>query len=1000
LPISIIKAEIKTESGGQRMGLRLGLDVKLQKSSGNGEKSGNGFGGKADFTVWAKRNPSTKRWGYDDFQLNEISIEVDQGSFSMKGHLAMFNDDPVYYKGYCGHLEIKIIKKIEVKASAIFGKAMDDEGVSLLASEKMEAAIIAGTEIASERTSATEYRYWFFDAQAKFPGIPFFPGVKLNSFMGGLYYNMEMSKGVVGSTEAKPLCSTASGRTFKPYNGVMGLMAGIGIIDAGGGSAFNGNINFGLEFFIGKNSGQGLKRIATWGGVSFLNGAYKEPSFEEIEKDTEGKTPKKGEDKKVEMDKSPPPAGKLAANWYVEYDFPNKTLVGDFDVFVNMSVIKGTGKKGKAGRISFYSSPSDWYVYFGKPNKGDRIGLRVVNLASIESYLCMGSLLPDPAIAPMPDQIKPTITIDYSLLGTGGGISFGTRFEAKGDAYVPLGFCRLKAGLDYSILTGFDILLSKSSKPINCGGFGERGINNWYATGQAYFYGGADVKVKWDCRLFGDKSKRLFSLWVKAYVFAQFPRPTYIQGEVAAGIKILKKNFTAHFKIKLGDKCDVVSQVSDIYFIDRIIPTDDQEEVAVSSVIRVSFSEEIDGFHYTLARGKSNETYRGHVDESTISVFDAEGNEIEVMYEMAESFKELVLTPLRVLPENSEITVIVNVQTQKKNGSNWSTMYDAIEADTVVFKTGVEPDKIPNNDIYYAYPLPGMTNFYKDVSTQGFVRFAVLPNKSVKLHPDYEYIAAFYDGNNEIDRTNKITYSDQYMEHNFKFDLPVSRLDLGKKYTFKIIKSPIPTGTTSSSTTTGTSTVGAMDMGYEDSVIISYTFYTSEYATFKEKIAVYNSSITEAFQGGFKIDLSGLKNTAQYEALSLSEIAGYEREHILVTDPLIHFGKIDYHNDQFNELADNANSIKDGLSSFSFNNSIKDNVQIFSSAFDDVNSSLDILNMECLLGGGCSSDDLKDITIPKGEIVLPVGYYLPGEDVPVSTQRLIIDLDKDIKIGS
>lgn len=608
--------------------------------------------------------------------------------------------------------------------------------------------------------------------------------------------------------------------------------------------------------------------------------------------------------------------------------------------------------------------------------------------------MCFGSVLPTPPMAPMPPEIKPNINIDYNVLNVGGGFSFGARLELGGEKKINLGLCKAYVELTFIVKSGFDVLLSKANEPIFCHGE-KRGINDWYATGQAYIYGEAGLGAGWDCWLFGSKSFDLFSMYLSAYVFAQLPKPSYFNGGVTVGFRVLKKDWSKNFNIEFGETCSAAAEESEVNFIEAINPSDSTEDVSVGEKIQIYFSRPLEQFEYTIQNSEDKTgTYRGYCDDDLVKM-TSNGNNIVFSYEMSPDFTQMTLTPQQVLPEASEIFVEVTVVTQVKNGNSWTNTLKT-ELKTVMFTTKAEPEYIPEKDIYYAYPIPGMNNFYKQESTQGFIRLAVLPVKAVKLHPDYEFTIGFYQGNNEIDRSRNVTYSSTYGSNNFEFDLPTNRLDPGKKYTMKIMKSPKPTFTNETSSTNGANETGTVDKGYIDSTIVDYDFTVSLFPTFQEKMSLYSPSLSEVFEGVIAADLSlnSLKELdgVSYEGLTDLETGGYILEGIQVTDPFIQFGDLKYNSSSIASLQSTLGS----QSPVYLKNDNASGYQMVSSLMDDLNDGLKAVNLNCLLDGGCSSKELEVVRIPAGKFQLPIGYHLPGKENPSSTYNLVIDLDNEI----
>lgn len=996
LPISLSDYELKKSQGGQRVGIGMMLSIHFQKSKGNDNSSGTGFDGQTEFTIWAKRSAASKRWGYDDFDIHSVRIGVENTTFNLKGSLEMFNGDSVYGKGFCGQVDLKIVGLFDVKTSAIFGKKMEgsEPTVTAISTAYLKGDTVqfaTNNEESSISTGAVLYRYWYADAAVTFkPAIQVAPGVEINSFTGGFYNNMQMKKPEY-NTGSSVKCPTVSGRKYIPNNQFLGVLAGIGLQSTGGGTAFNGDINFGLE--INKTTG-GINKIATWGEVGFITFDYI-PSDVAAVASTMSETPV-SEDTEEETEAGGKPAvdASVSAKWYVEYDFPNKTLVGDFDIYIDaVDVVTGIGEEGKAGRISVYSSPGTWYVHVGKPIVSDMIGVDVVGLVQIGGYLCFGNTLPSPPIAPMPPEIKPNINIDYNLLSMGGGLSFGARLSVGGSPGLDLGLCNSRVELRFLVKAGFDILLSQSVEPVYCEGE-KRGIKNWYATGQAFLYGEAGLKVKWSCKLLGSGDEEVLTMYLAAYVFAQLPKPTYMAGGVKVGFRCLGKNFEKNFDIELGDRCQpVVSLDNEINFIEAISPADGHRDIPTGQSIIITFSNPMLNFHYTIQGGQTTETYRAFIDDAGISVSSPSGD-VEFFSEFNDDMTQLVITPIRAYPGDADITVSITVTTQVKDkDDNWTNTAKT-ENKTITFKTQGDPGYIPLTDIYYAYPLPEMENFYISESTEGYIRLAVLPIKAVQLADNYEFNVAIFEAQNEIDRSRSVTYDGTYGQNNFTFDIPSFRLETGKQYTLKIMKSPVPTNTNQGSTQTGNVTAGIVDAGGQDTVIVEYYFKTSKYSTFNEKMALYSTSFSEVFSGviAAELSLNDIKSTSGFENLSDAETNGYITEGTRKCDPLLQFGNLTFDSQTLQKLEGMLSSI----GTIDLKNISAGTYSTVTSLIADLNSVLKDVNLQCLMSGSCSADELKAVKIPEGKFILPIGYYPPGKTTPTSVYNIVVNIESEL----
>ncbi|MBK8808046.1 MAG: hypothetical protein IPO21_15945 [Bacteroidales bacterium] len=959
LPVSISSVEMVSKDGGQKLGFGMVLTVHLQQSSGGDSQSSSGFSGKAGFTIWTKRNAVSKKWGYDGFTLNSIVVNVDQEAFKLYGSIERFEEDSMYGTGYCGYIKLDVIDKIKVEVAAIFGKKDDS-------------------------------RYWFVDASAKLPGIPIGPGIELNSFTGGLYHHMTMLKSGEATTVS---CKTASGRSYVPAPSIfLGLLAGVGVQSTGGGTAFNGNINFGIEFH---NNG-GVKQIATWGGVEFMSFNFKVPDVSKVA-EAMSSTPLDTTGGKPAIKRPDGPA--LTADWFVSYNFENDELFGDFNVYVNLlGVVEGSGANKKAGNISLFASPNTWYVYMGKPIEGEMLGVSVLGLMTISSYFCIGDQLPDPPIASMPPEIKPNINIDYSLLQAGSGMSFGSRHQIEGNPGLSLGVCSARAELKYMVKSGFDVLISQSKEPVFCKGQSKaRGINDWYATGQAYFYGSAKLGVRYDCWL-GDGYLNLLSMYLSASVFVQLPSPTYFTGSVEVGFSCLSMDFRKSFSLEFGDVCESITFDNNVKFIDAFDPGDGFKDVMVNQPIQVYFQNPLEDFVYKI-QGQNGTTaqYRSVIrgfDSNPVGkgiIVTCNEKPISVTWKLNKSKDMLTIIPDEVYPEDTLITVIITLETQYRSSENeaWK-LADANEIDTVSFRTKKEPLKLEVKDVFYAYPLPNMENFYRNESTQGYIQLAMKPNKPVKLAPDYEFSVAIYSFNEEVDRVRNVTFNG---ESKFTFAIPTMRLESGKQYTLKLIKSPKQTFTqeTYTENVASNSAVGKVDDGRKDIVILEYNFVTSIYDTFKEKMAMYNTSFSEIFNGitAAKLSISAAKSAGvQIENMSENETDGYFVNGSKYANELIKFGNINYSNANIRNLA----SITDI--------NLKDNgngaFTTVTNVVDAINSTLKDVNLKCLLNGGCSSLEMSQIRIPKGEFIIPLEYVLPGQTIANSVHNISVNLNNDL----
>ncbi|HEY8400964.1 MAG TPA: hypothetical protein VIK89_06865 [Cytophagaceae bacterium] len=982
-PVSIKRPKFVFETGGQRAGIQMTLEVKLQKTGDGTSQSSNGFGGTTTFIIWAKRDAIAQKWKFDGVKMNEITVSVDNGSFKLYGQLATFNDDKAYGTGFCGYLKLIVVDKIHVEASAIFGRYspvnedIDPENPP--------------TD-ASLQDSDSKYRYWFVDAGVYFPPIMIAPFVGISGFTGGLYHNMRMQKEPDPKYKTEVNCQTATGFTYVPDNTLhLGLMAGVGLQSIPTASVFNGKVTLGLEF----NKTGGLNMVALWGGVIFLTPEVPLPDTESLKKTTEVK---KGIDKYDIKQKEPDPeSGALRVTWFTQYDVPAKTFVGDFDIYINYAgVVKGVSEpsNNKAGHIAVLFSPEADYVYIGLPVRP--LAIEVINLFTASGYFCAGSTLPNPPIAPLPSEVG-AIPIDYNALKTGAGLSFGVRVGVEkkfgGDADF-LG-CEVWVGAQVWAKAGFDILISKSQHPVECSGYGERGINNWYATGQAFITGGLKLTADYDCGILGSNTLDLLSASITASLFAQLPKPSYLRGTAGITFKILSIGGSANIKIELGQLCRVSDADKNIVFISSIQPASGNTDVMVTEKIIVTFAQPIERFEFNLPdeSGSGTLPYRAIVNNSNVIV-SHNGNPIPCTYEWNNIKTVLRLSPLSVLPENAEIKVDVEVVLQYNKNGSWINS-SKTEKRSITFRTATELPSTDVANIAYAYPLPKMNNYYRMESNTGYIKLATLPNKPMKVAPGYAFHVVFESDGGEVARVTNVTVNNQPGVEQFQYTIPNEKLQNNTRYKLKLVKAL-------ESVQKKEKVVEDYNMGYvyqaKDSTILEYTFQTSRFSSFAQKIAFYNVSQVEVSGSSVTHTLSPNskdKDLMTAEGFTSDETSGRMVGDILSSEPLVRSLGADFTS---GFSASGANPELVTYSAYGGKLVVQYNV------FDGIqtsNKEKKLTNIVCSIDQMQSCEQSgRSYSFPKGgKYFYKLGYFLPGRDVKTSEVSLSFDLPQDINIA-
>ncbi|MBW3546426.1 MAG: hypothetical protein KY428_12665, partial [Bacteroidetes bacterium] len=300
-PLSVNNIGFATPGEGE---LALKFDVVVNLV---GENDG-AFGGTAGLMIVGKLDEGGEyqSWKYNRVDLTKIGVNFNTGPVIVAASLEWYKQDPTYGDGFRGEAMLEVIDKIKVEAVALFGANADT-------------------------------RYWFVDALATLPpGAG--SGIELRSIGGGAYYHMAQTSG-----SASPLGASLSGIVYKPDASVgLGLRATVDMVTAGSDKVFNGDATLEIAF----NAGGGLKFIDLKGNGYFVTPALQ--INQEALKARVGGFVAGAANKAINMAQ---PKAQISANVHINYDNLNRTLHGNFEVFVNvaMGVMRGVGANNRAG---------------------------------------------------------------------------------------------------------------------------------------------------------------------------------------------------------------------------------------------------------------------------------------------------------------------------------------------------------------------------------------------------------------------------------------------------------------------------------------------------------------------------------------------------------------------------------------------------------------------------------------------------------------------------
>lgn len=786
-PVQITGIALERNKRDTLLGLKVDASANLMAEK---------ISGSTAFVIWSKHEQN--EWRYRGTEYRKISVNANIGSLALKGGLEHFKEHPTYGTGYLGHLDLSMAPGIRVNAIAQFG-------------------------------NVSGFRYWFADAGLSLPsGIAIFPGFGIYGFGGGAYYHMmRIQPQAVTMANKKPkkakkpsdtfsIGVSGSGVIYRPTLDVgLGVMAKVIIGTQPNPSAFNGNVTFGIEF----TRSYGISKLYFQGNGRFMT---------ELEKDTTD--------------------SKVRARVNMQYLIGKRELSGFAEAYVKVAdVVRGIGPGDRAGRVDFYFSPKDWYIYIGTPSAP--VGLKMKFLKA-GGYFMVGTILPD--FPPLPERLASLRgKINFSnmrqegLVGTGGGFAFGASIETSTGEKEYLFFTG-----SFNMGLGFDFMLRNFGENARCEGHtGQLGINGWYAQGQAWAWVDATIGIR--VKVFRKERKfKILDAGFAAVLGAQLPNPTYVAGAVEARYSVLGGlvKGKCHFEFSYGEQCKLVgvSELAGITAISELSPAEGATEVDVFTTPQVVFSIPVEKpFEFLDSEGNTKH-FRVKLDYCTLVSDDGE---IPCKLEWNSNGDVLALRPNEVLPPQTELRLKVRVHFQEKVASSGWVDYSVdgkveTEEQNAEFRTGEAPDHITEGNVAYTYPVRNMVSFYKNEHGSMYIQLLQGVNYLFSKPGSWRYEAHFVSGNSRsimpvtYDKSaRRVVWSvPDNLANGSIYSLRIVRIDdSGTRYVAdsNVVRTDSRIGESTSLTTKRTE--GALfDMGLTE--LYGLHFRTSSFNTFVEKV--------------------------------------------------------------------------------------------------------------------------------------------------------------------
>ncbi len=657
--------------------------VNLKKDSEEG------FSGQTTVSILAKREEY--RYRFAGVQIDKIKIDVAKpGAFEIHGLIAFARGDTIYGTGFKGQLKATFGGNIEIDAEALFGHV-------------------------------NGFRYFFVDGMfAMKPGIQAGP-VTIFGFGGGLYHHMRQLPYATG--RQYDFGKSMSGLIYRPDENMgIGIRAGVKL-GVGSEQVLNAEVRFEIAF----TAKEGISYISFEGNAQFITppinidiNRFKELTGNMVEEKDNNTT---GGDQQK-------PVGAIAANMKMFKDFENDEFHAEMEMYVNIAgVLTGVGPDNKAGWAVIHSSPGDWYIHVGTPSQP--VGIKVLNFASLKGYFMAGHHLP--STMPINPEIMRILNISPETLAgsrntnsleEGKGVAFGASFEINtGDLSFLIFYASFAMG------AGFDVMLADYGPNAFCAGMEPPlGINGWYAKGQAYAY--LSGKIGLEAKVFKKKKKfEILSIATAAYLRAELPNPLWMFGSVGGEYRILGGLIKGKckFEFDVGEKCEIQgaqSALASLQLIGDMTPSDKATGVDVFTTPQVVFNVPVEKTQKISETDGSSTYFR-----IKLVGLKLKQGEQEIPFGRNWNYNNDVvqLIPSYVLYPETKYTLEAEITFEELKNGVWVPFEEdgvqMTEKRVAEFTTGELPDRIPESEIAYSYPVNRQYNFMPGEYNQAYVTF-------------------------------------------------------------------------------------------------------------------------------------------------------------------------------------------------------------------------------------------------------------------------------------
>ena len=815
-PVTIKDVSVSVVNG------KIGFDFNTMLHFGGAEDGnfGGEFGMKLNSEI--KHEGERQKWEFAGVELGKVAVDFSKSGLKFDGEVDLVEGHELYGDGFQGSVDFEITPlSLGIRGDLMIG-------------------------------SKDDFRYWYVDVMSRLgaTGIPIGPGFKISAIGGGAYRRMKMVEDKDRKTD---LGQTSSGLFYEPdKTKSLGLKASV-VLAAQNEKLFNAELTLEMLF----NQHGGLSSMALMGAGQLMS-----KEFNAMQRFNQ---------KVLQLAAAIQPSidvqqaaiaseAAISAKVKLLLDIENGQFTGTFDSYMDMGIIKGSGSKGHLGQMGMSFGGDEWYLKVGEPDHPLGVKMKVGPLqANLDAYFMTGNRLP--AFPELPSKVASLMDVSYprpslSELAKGNGLAFGSSFSLS-TGTIPL--LIFYAAFDADL--GFDVMLKQYQNSL-CQETGEEpGINGWYAQGQAYAYMMADVGLY--LKLFG--KKRNFSVLkgeVGALLRAGLPNPSSFSGNLGLNVSLLNGLVKGRFNLgfDLGTPCTILNQgfADGMEIIADLQPGEDAAGVDVFTVPQAAFNLPVET--------EIQEEYNNEEKRLKISLDQYEfwhgGNRLDGKMEWNEDKRKLEFVAHDVLPANATIDAKLAIGAKEKTGTSWKALQDNEggnyqEKREYRFVTGEGPDSIPWSNVKVCYPVKDQRYFLPREHNRGFV---YLKRGMADLLTDADYRKRVY-----------LVFGTDTLQSSFTYNQSERRLlwtvpsGMSPEADYEILfvlqhkggPTYVSSGTgqadASSRMETGSASLyesedgsleqetvqlsGSLLKSDKDKVILRYSFRTSRYANFGEKMA-------------------------------------------------------------------------------------------------------------------------------------------------------------------